>query len=771
MGAKFSRLKNWVAEILSNEDLNAEIDNILDNLDPSGVDGYSTNVTEMQAQTDPGEVGSENLATTTAGEIERLRNEIAQIKGETYWYTNPVTTLSTLNDALGSAGLAPSRLISGASTAGSGQSVALTPQGSGNGDNITIVGTATPLAYSVDSTQYNLSADVVIESQTAAPSSNNTALVNDLSITNAEWTKYIGLYGGGIPIDNIGSEITSLNGQLAALRLDSGGNTEYILCVPDTTNNQIKNVRRGWFFDANGVQIAPITFADNATLTLMNINWIFLSSTGTATTTLNTPSVGSSEPTTPTVGDYWYDLSAQSWKRFDGLNFVSSNSALVGISVIDENGDCVAARSEDYVKPYLTINTLELELDSVTVVKSNVGGRAGVNGVLHQYGTDSVTWDITTDLDTGSEANGVMYFFYITEEGAPKISRQAPDDFVSARGGYYHPTETWRCFGQAFNNASGDLEKLISYHITDVDVAIAESSVDSNDLTLSYWTSPLIQYSFDDSATANAKISNFSRFPIYQDITVPNGATLGHVNQIAASDNAFANADTVVLHMVKVQDYITLGVSSHQRGQGDRVNTLALDAAADTNALYSLQDYTAVQARAVAHGTSLQTSAGTWASNLREFKSGANINVCRRKAVAFTQSATNVTTLTSVVSTDFFFTEKRRIKVSLISRSNSTSTGSQARVFDAGTTASGLVAMFVGSTNHGTLQMTVDISGATAVDMQLPVSSFNWDISNGAVAAGDQNFSLRIASTNAAWDIAIDGIMVIEEMPYDGATI
>ena len=79
--------------------------------------------------------------------------------------------------------------------------------------------------------------------------------------------------------------------------------------------------------------------------------------------------------------------------------------------------------------------------------------------------------------------------------------------------------------------------------------------------------------------------------------------------------------------------------------------------------------------------------------------------------------------------------------------------------------------MFIGSTNHGTMQLTTDISGSTAVDLQIPVSSFSWEISNGAVVGGDQNFSLRVASTNAGWDIEIDGIMVIEEMPYDGATI
>ena len=38
MGATFNRVKNWIAEKLTPSDLNAEIDNILNNLTAAGVD-------------------------------------------------------------------------------------------------------------------------------------------------------------------------------------------------------------------------------------------------------------------------------------------------------------------------------------------------------------------------------------------------------------------------------------------------------------------------------------------------------------------------------------------------------------------------------------------------------------------------------------------------------------------------------------------------------------------------------------------------------------
>lgn len=54
---------------------------------PTYVDDFSATITQMRQQTDPGEVGSEALATSLGGELERLRKRIAEISGETYWYS------------------------------------------------------------------------------------------------------------------------------------------------------------------------------------------------------------------------------------------------------------------------------------------------------------------------------------------------------------------------------------------------------------------------------------------------------------------------------------------------------------------------------------------------------------------------------------------------------------------------------------------------------------------------------------------------------------
>ncbi|MCE5336834.1 MAG: hypothetical protein LLG06_19830 [Desulfobacteraceae bacterium] len=81
-------------------DLNAEFDNILNNLTPAGMDDASANLAAMQATADPYPAGSASLATSLAGELQRLRFLIKQITGEAQWYIDPDTDLATVATAV-----------------------------------------------------------------------------------------------------------------------------------------------------------------------------------------------------------------------------------------------------------------------------------------------------------------------------------------------------------------------------------------------------------------------------------------------------------------------------------------------------------------------------------------------------------------------------------------------------------------------------------------------------------------------------------------------
>lgn len=58
-----------------------------DNMTPFGVDDYSLSAPQMRATIDPGETGGEILPTSLAGELERLRFAILEMKHGPFWYS------------------------------------------------------------------------------------------------------------------------------------------------------------------------------------------------------------------------------------------------------------------------------------------------------------------------------------------------------------------------------------------------------------------------------------------------------------------------------------------------------------------------------------------------------------------------------------------------------------------------------------------------------------------------------------------------------------
>lgn len=94
--AVFSRVKTWVSnEVLTASDLNGEFNNIINNMAPSGIEDYSADVSQMQSTADPGGLGTESLATTLAGEIQRLRFTIKRIVGQAQYYIAPTRNFGT----------------------------------------------------------------------------------------------------------------------------------------------------------------------------------------------------------------------------------------------------------------------------------------------------------------------------------------------------------------------------------------------------------------------------------------------------------------------------------------------------------------------------------------------------------------------------------------------------------------------------------------------------------------------------------------------------
>lgn len=460
-GSLQPRVKTWVSlEDVVYSDLNAEFDNVLLAMQPLLIDDYSTDVTQMQVTADPGEVGTESKATTLAGEVARLRHMIREMSGEDEWYESPVSSLLGLSNAIGT-GLTDNRIVSGRVLTTSAQPAFLVPNGAAK--TVKVDGTPTNFIYYVDGVEYTITTDVTLTGLTAAPSSNNTCLVNDAVAADQYWTKYAGEDGSEIPVDNMGSEISALIGKFAAFKL-AGSTDEYFFGYVESATRLTK-CRRGYFFDSADAPVPRAAYTNNDTITLMKLTWVFAKTDLTLTATYNNPVWSDDEPSSPALGDYWFDLSANTWKVYGIGSYAVANATLVGICLQDAT-NTIAARSFEFFKNYDELNTIELIYESASQVKSRFpGGTISAWGttVKNEYGVH--TWDMTLDLESGvTEAASTYYYFYLTETGDKIISNKKPHDRREDLLGYYHPSQSWRCVGWAFNNASSNLEQVESYY-------------------------------------------------------------------------------------------------------------------------------------------------------------------------------------------------------------------------------------------------------------------------------------------------------------------
>lgn len=479
MGATFPRVKVWSAgEDVTHTDLNAEFQNVLDNLTPAGADDYSSNATQMQIQTDPGSVGSELLATSTAGEIARLRYAISRIIGGTYWYSTPPQSLTQLN-ALTAGRVPQNRIVSGrVRSATDGFPIFLAPDGTAA--TVTLKGATTNFNIYINNSPYVGTSDVTRTGLTPAPAANNTCLVNDAVLASQAATKYVGEVDAQYPtltIDTVGSEISALVGKYAAFKV---GAEYFVAFVKSAT--QLTNAYRGAFFNSSDAPVVRVTLADNDTVTLCKLHWIYYKTDGTLASSATNPIFASDTPASPSTGDYWYDLTNQQWKLYDGASWGASNSHLIGWAVCDTAG-CKAARSFDYYAAYSEMNTAAVELvDAATVRVVDYGAQVAVAGSVFSWDRYRPFWGMsagiggTSDIESGfSENSSTDYWFYVTERGDLQISPERPYDRRTDLYGYYHPYHTWRALGYATNDGSSNLTVVCTLYNKQPNYAISSS--------------------------------------------------------------------------------------------------------------------------------------------------------------------------------------------------------------------------------------------------------------------------------------------------------
>jgi len=660
-GALFSRLKTWVAtEDVTYSDLNAEFNNILQNLLPAMVDDYSTNVSQMQVMTDPGEVGTESLATTLAGEIARLRFSLKSVTGKDYWYESPDTTLADLVNAVGT-GLATNRISSGKVSANSSQLVALDPDGTAA--TIVLDGTPTNFVYYINGVVYTVTTDITITGLSTAPAINNTALINDTLLADNQFTQHLGEYGTTITIDAAGTEITNKVGQYAAFSINNGADTEYFIAYINSAT-QLTKAWRGCFFNSSQATVKRIKFSDNDTITLLRLTWIFGNTSSGLAVTYSTPTYAATQPSAPSTGDYWFDLTASTWKTYNSTTWVAANATLIGVSAQTSTA-CVAARTFDSSAAFSSFSSIELEYVSSTVVRArNHFASVAVGSSTIRFGLQLPTWDIAANLDSGVvEAASTFYYLYVKESGAPVISDIAPSDMRGSRYGLYHPAEMWRCIGRIKNNASSNFDESTVQGFGNIALSgdigqeasmetpfSLNTSVGSNNLTITLMDrfgdvpSQLapVKFSFrNTTATTGQKYTRSLYKPLT--IVVPNAATLGHTSNVG---------QYVWVAVIDDNGTLDLGVSGVSPFAESSIATPTQVSSGATSG-YVLYSSSSIAGNRSFHLcgrlTSTQTTAGTWATAISEVSLNAVPRINRTQPISYTPTFTGFGSPTGIV--------------------------------------------------------------------------------------------------------------------------
>lgn len=360
----------------------------------------------------------------------------------------------------------PNRVVSGKTRVSSNQPAFITPNGAAA--SLIVAGASTNLVLSIGGVAVTVNTDITKGSLSLAPSSNNTATVNDSTASGQADTKQWGEYfAKKITVSSAGSNITALVGKFAAFKIVHSGVTEYFTAYVESST-VLSHCMRGFFYDSSLNPINATVISNSDTITLMKAGFVFMTNDGTTVDVSYTfPVWGASAPNSPVTGDYWYDMVNNIWKRYDGASFQIVNRTLIGISVQDST-NCVAARSIDFYKAYSPVNTIDLEVtSSATIIQAKRQFQAAnVAGNDIQFEETLQSWVGANNYVTSTDyyatfTTGTVYYLYLTDQGAPKIS-DIPPYYRPDLYGWYSRHNPWRCVGIAITDGSSNWTWVVS---------------------------------------------------------------------------------------------------------------------------------------------------------------------------------------------------------------------------------------------------------------------------------------------------------------------
>lgn len=354
------------------------------------------------------------------------------------------------------------RVISGKKRTTSNQPAFLTPNGAAA--SVLIAAATTNLSLSIGGVAVSVVTDITKAGLTVAPSSQNTATVNDATAIGQAATKIWGEVGAPskITMSSAGTNITGKIGKFAAFKVVHSAVTEYFIAFVESST-VLSHAIRGYFYDSSLNPVNAVALSNADTITLMSLGYVFMTNDATTVdVSYNEPVYGSASPSSPSTGDYWYDTVNQVWKRYDGTSFQIINRTLIGLVVVDSS-NCVAAKCLDFYASTSSESSIDLEINAASATNiqaKRLFGTTNVNGNEIGFGYYLPVWNGTTNYASSTDyfttfSASTTYYLYLTDTGQAIVT-DIPPIYRADLKGYYNRHNPWRCLGIANTDGSSN---------------------------------------------------------------------------------------------------------------------------------------------------------------------------------------------------------------------------------------------------------------------------------------------------------------------------
>lgn len=333
------------------------------------------------------------------------------------------------------------------------ESLSTLPQMIIPGENLTATIKLEKAVLNIDGSMIPLSGEDIITNLTPAPSSNNTATVNDLRCDGSDNSKYI----TEIELSNIEVNVSNLNGQLVAFLTP---NNEIIMGYLDATNNVLKSIERGSFITTLNVPNQRQTINNGDILTLLSLNRIYMDKNAQVIYDTKKQYHSNYNPSNPSLNEKLFRPALKQWFYYNN-SWYRFPYAFIGYAVCT-NLNCIGCKTTDTPLDLINLNNISLSYRGQIIFTNSKRILLSCCDKIIDLEVGVIRWTEDNIIDGIEILANTKYYIYINGYGTPYLSPVKP--YIWEIMGYYrHPYHYWRCLGEAITNNSKEFSSITVY--------------------------------------------------------------------------------------------------------------------------------------------------------------------------------------------------------------------------------------------------------------------------------------------------------------------